>query len=97
MKVLNTSSRVIFVGEHMLVPARPLEVGDVDKLTKKYPILADFIKSGEVIKVSDKEAEKVELDFENANLAALKKAAEDRGLDTSNAKTKQDYLNLLRG
>ena len=97
MKLLNKSARVIFAGDVMLVPARPLEVGDVDKLTEKYPILSDFIKAGDLVKVSAGEAEKAELDFEKANLAMLKKAAEDKGLDTSNAKTKQDYINLLKG
>lgn len=97
MKLLNTSARVIFVGEHMLVPARPAEVGSVDELAKKYPILTDFLKSGEVVKVSAGEAKKAELNFENANLAALKEAAEANGLDTSKAKTKQDYIDLLKG
>ena len=74
MKILNKTARVIFAGRHMLVPARPCEVGDVEELAKK-----------------------VEQDFEKENLATLKKAAKERGLDTSKAKTKQDYIALLKG
>ena len=97
MKLLNKSRRVIFVGGYMLVPVRPVEAGNVDELVKKYPILKEYMDNDEIAKVSDSKAKKLEIDFENANLAALKKAAEDKGLDTSNAKTKQDYINLLKG
>lgn len=97
MKLLNKSRRVIFVGGYMLVPARPVEADNVDELVKKYPMLKEYMDNDEIAKVSDSKAEKLEIDFENANLAALKKAAEDKGLDTSNAKTKQDYINLLKG
>ena len=97
MKILNKTARVIFAGRHMLVPARPCEVGDVEELAKKVPRMAELLASGEIEKISEAVAKKVEQDFEKENLATLKKAAKERGLDTSKAKTKQDYIALLKG
>lgn len=96
MKVLNTTSRVIFAGGFMLVPARPLEIGDIKALTAKVPRFSELLKNGSLQKISEAKAKKAEKDFEAEELASLKKAAEDKGLDTKGCKTKEDYVKLLK-
>lgn len=97
MKLLNNTARVIFVSAYALVPSRPCEVGNIEELMEKVPRLAELIKSGDVQKISAAKAKKTEQLFEKNSLSELKKAAEDNGLDTAQAKTKQDYIDLLKG
>lgn len=97
MKLLNMTGRVIFAGGFMLVPSRPLEIGNLAALTKKVPRLAVLLADGALQKVSAKQAKEAEQDFAKAELASLKKAAEDKGLSTADCKTKEDFLSLLKG
>lgn len=97
MKLLNTTGRVIFAGGFMLVPSRPLEVGNVTALAKKVPRVAQLMALGALQKVTAKQAKEAEKDFAAEELASLKKAAEDKGLSTANCKTKEDYVALLKG
>ena len=97
MKLLNKTARVIFAGGHMLVPARPIDVSNFDDLVKKVPRIAEMVESGEIVKISEVQAKKLEMEFEKENLDTLKKAAKEKGLDTSKARTKQDYIDLLKG
>lgn len=97
MKLLNKTARVIFAGAYMLVPARPIEISNFDDLVKKVPRIAEMMENGDIVKISEAKAKEVERDFENANIDTLKKAAKEKGLDTSKARTKQDYIELLKG
>lgn len=97
MQVLNTTGRVIFAGGYMFIPARPLEVGNLANLSKKVPRVAELVAQGALQKVTAAQAKKAEQDFASEELAALKKAAADKGLDDSKCKTKDDYIALLKG
>ena len=97
MKLLNKTARVIFAGGYMLVPARPIDVSNFDGLVKKVPRIAEMVESGEIVKISEAQAKKLEMDFEKENLDTLKKTAKEKGLDISKARTKQDYIDLLKG
>ena len=97
MKLLNKTARVIFAGGYMLVPSRPAEVSNFDDLVKGFPRIAETVEGGEIVKISEAKAKEVERNFEKENLDTLKKAAKEKGLDTSRARTKQDYINLLKG
>ena len=97
MKVLNKTARVIFVDGVMLVPARATYIKDFDRLMKKVPSFAEMVEKGDIIKLSEEKAREVERNFEQENLDTLKKAAKEKGLDTSKSRTRQDYINLLKG
>lgn len=97
MKLLNKTARVIFAGGYMIVPARPIDVSNFEDLVKKVPRVAEMVEKGELVKISEAQAKKMEIDFEKENLDTLKKAAKEKGLDTSKARTKQDYIDLLKG
>ena len=54
--LVNKTSRVIVVGEYMLVPGKAQQVKDVKKLATRFPRFGELLETGEIVETEAKAA-----------------------------------------
>lgn len=55
--LVNKTSRVIVVGEYMLVPGKAQQVKDVKKLATRFPRFGEMLEAGEIVEAGSKAAD----------------------------------------
>jgi hypothetical protein len=91
-KLVNNAARFVIVGRVGLVPGKPVEVGDLQKLTTLYPELATMIERGDISELTEKAAAKAEADFEKMEVDELKAYAKKKGINIGRASKKETIL-----
>ena len=93
--LVNNTAHLIIIGSSMLIPRKPLEVADIDKLSATYPEVSAMIKAGQLLVKTPKEAKQIADEYEAMEVDELKAYAKAHDIKLGRAKSKEAILEAI--
>ena len=94
--LINNTAHLIIIESMRLVPRKPVKVGDIDFIQKKYPEVKDLVSAGQIVVKGDKEGKAEVAKSEAEEVEELLAYAKSRGISVGKAKYKDSIIKAIK-